>query len=86
MPNPNDVPPALPTDFNIDEIASLIGAIAAMAPYARESMAGWPQEYQDAVIKALDMTTVSTSEESDLTHLWIGPFRIVFDLEGTHHD
>ncbi|QNE19691.1 hypothetical protein F1D05_19405 [Kribbella qitaiheensis] len=82
MPNPNDVPPAEPTDFNIDEIASLIGAIAAMTPCVRIAMAGWPDEYQDAVSKALAMTTVSTLEEADLTYLWVGPFRIVFDRGG----
>ncbi|WBQ05050.1 hypothetical protein [Kribbella sp. CA-293567] len=75
MTNPN-VSESIPT-FDAAEVASLIGALAAMQPVVRAAMPRWPQEYQDAVSKALALTSVSTLDGADLAYLWVGPFRIV---------
>lgn len=80
MPNPNDVPPARYTEFDINEIAALIGALASLAPHVHNVMPHWPQRYQDAVTKALEMTTVTAMDGVDLAYIWVGPLQIVFDL------
>ncbi len=80
MPNPNDVPPARFTEFNINEIAALIGALATLTPHIHNAMPHWPPRYQDAVAKALDMTTITALDDVDLAYVWVGPLQIVFDL------
>ena len=62
--------------FNLCEIESLIGALAAMRPVVVAAMPGWPERYRDAVTKALDVASVSSIPEVGLTAVNVGTFQV----------
>jgi hypothetical protein len=65
----------IPT-FSLCEIANLIGALAAVQPSVLAAMPGWTTHYREAVTKALELASVTSLDEVNLTYIYVNAFRV----------
>ncbi|QNE20194.1 hypothetical protein F1D05_22635 [Kribbella qitaiheensis] len=62
--------------FSLCEIANLIGALTSIQPAVLAAMPEWTTHYREAVTKALELVSVSSLDEVNLTYIYVNEFRV----------